>query len=580
MRLAAVDPSAQALGLEVGMTLADARGRCPDLASAPHDPAADARALAGVIAACARFTPAVAPDPPDGIVLDITGCAHLFGGEAAMRRTVIALVVQHGFTARAALADNAAAARALARHGRAGTTGDADDIAELPIAALGLAADGAVALRRAGLTRLGELAARPLAAIAARFGATVVLRLRQILGEADSPIAPTPPRPRLHRTARFAEPIARTDDVLEVIETLLDEAAAILAQAGQGGRWFQAVLHRSDGARAALAVETGLPCRDPRVVLRLFAERIDSLSDPLDPGFGFDAITLTVARRQALAVRQIALEGATTGMSRPEGGGPGDDLYGLLDRLAVRLSRDALCVLHPGDTHIPEAAQVLAPIATKGMSGWESDRDPAAPIPYPAQPKPVEGGTRQDGGRGFDELGLSGKWRASGSRLNPNANVFIVGREMRRPGIDASIEECSSPRLCDSRLALVASPDPPRPRDPAFHASGGSPARPLYLFDPPQPVRAIAEVPDGPPKRFRWRGQLHVVLLAEGPERIAAEWWRRREGHRQDVPAERRGLTRDYYRIEDSAGRRYWIFRHGAFAETPDPGWYIHGLFA
>ncbi len=105
---------------------------------------------------------------------------------------------------------------------------------------------------------------------------------------------------------------------------------------------------------------------------------------------------------------------------------------------------------------------------------------------------------------------------------------------------------------------------------------GEPPLRPLFLFDPPQPVEVIAEVPDGPPHRFRWRRTLHEVRLYEGPERIASEWWQRRGGEH----AGKGGLTRDYYRIEDARGRRYWLFRHGLYDEKRDPRWYLHGLFA
>jgi protein ImuB len=102
------------------------------------------------------------------------------------------------------------------------------------------------------------------------------------------------------------------------------------------------------------------------------------------------------------------------------------------------------------------------------------------------------------------------------------------------------------------------------------------PLRPLFLFDPPQRIETIAEVPDGPPRRFSWNGTTHEVLRSEGPERIASEWWRRLGG---EWPG-RGGLTRDYYRIEDRGGGRYWVFRHGLYSEQPQPGWYIHGLFA
>ncbi|MBC7987099.1 MAG: DNA polymerase Y family protein, partial [Sphingomonadaceae bacterium] len=106
----------------------------------------------------------------------------------------------------------------------------------------------------------------------------------------------------------------------------------------------------------------------------------------------------------------------------------------------------------------------------------------------------------------------------------------------------------------------------PKPRE------GDPPMRPLHLFDPPQPIEVIAPLPDGPPHQFRWRRARHEVTRFEGPERIAAEWWRRRDG---------KGRTRDYYRIEDVCGRRYWVFRHGLYGEAEVlPRWYMHGLFA
>ena len=102
--------------------------------------------------------------------------------------------------------------------------------------------------------------------------------------------------------------------------------------------------------------------------------------------------------------------------------------------------------------------------------------------------------------------------------------------------------------------------------------------RPLRLFQRPEPIEAIAEVPDGPPVRFRWRRVLHEVARVEGPERIAMEWWHDADGNK---------LTRDYFRVESRQGARVWLYREGLFGrETGQPGmpekptWYLHGLFA
>jgi protein ImuB len=468
LRLAALDARALGEGLVSGMTLADARARCPDLLTRPADPEADARELEWLAERMRRFTPMVALDPPDGLLLDISGCAHLFGGEAALVRQVRG---HAGYASHVGLGPNAMAARALARHGRGQDRGQGADVTTLPVAALDLEDGALAALRRAGLRTIGDLARRPMAMIAARFGAQAVARLRQILGEASSPLDPRRPAEPIRADARFPEPIARTDDVMDVIEGLLAQAAEQMEARHLGGRRFLVRLVRSDGARRDLAIETGQPVRDPAAVMRLLRERIDTLADPIDPGFGFDAVQLAVPHTEPLVERQRTLEGGAQA-HRQEG------VVALIDRLGIRIGRDRVRRIAPCDRHLPEAAQRLVPAAqVQAQASWNTD---------------------------------------------------------------------------ESR-----------------------PPRPLLLLDPPQSVDVIAGVPDGPPLRFRWRGQLHEVRLAEGPERIAAEWWRRREGHQPGGA----GRTRDYYRIEDGEGRRYWMFRHGLFGEEADIRWYLHGLF-
>ena len=469
MRLAAVSPEARRLGLAPGMTLADARAQVPDLAVHDHDPEADLGWLDRLAGGGLRYTPMVAGDPPDGLLLDITGCAHLFGGEQEVERDAGQRLTKLGMDVRCARAGTAEAARALARYGN----GKGEDaLHELPVAALRLDPEAELGLRRAGLKTLGDVARRPRAAIAARFGEAAVTALRRLLGEARGPLDPRLAEPPVSLLRRFAEPVARTGHVLAALEELAGEAVSALERRERGGRRFEALLFRADGLVRRLAVETGRATRDVAAVMRLLNERIDGLSDPIDPGFGFDAVRLTVPRAEPLAPAQLPLEGGETG----EG-----EVAALLDRLSTRLGRGRVRRFAPAGTHVPEQLQIAFP-AVEQRSG--------------------------------------GEWPVSGK--------------------------------------------------------GDPPMRPLHLFDPPEPISVIAEVPDGPPRRFRWRRTLRDVTRYEGPERIASEWWRARG----DPLGERR-LTRDYYRIEDSAGRRYWVFRHGLVSrEKPDPRWYLHGLFA
>ncbi|GLK80857.1 Y-family DNA polymerase [Methylopila turkensis] len=471
LRLAAASREASALGLTFGLTLADARARIPGLVAADHDPAADDALLARMAETCDRWTPLVALDPPHGLILDITGCAHLFGGEADLRRRIAGLFRRNGLATRAAIAGTPDAARALARYGRvpiAPPGGEAEAVRPLTVAALGLAEDVRRALSLAGLTRIADLADRPSRPLAARFGEDLPTRLRRTLGEEDRRITPLRPRPACRVQQMFAEPIAHNDAIEATIRDLLGKAMELLEAAGQGGRAFEASFFRTDGAVRRVDVATGRPTRDVAAVLRLLRARIEALADPLDPGFGFDLIRLAVPVAEPLAQLQPQFDGETR---------EDEAVSDLVDRLVARFGASRVLRFSAADSHDPTRA----------------------------------------------------------SRLVPATSLVA---------------------------ATSASPPPEEPGEP--------PLRPLRMFDPPQPIETLAETPDGPPLRFRWRRVLHSVARAEGPERIAPEWWRE-----PDAP------TRDYYRVEDAEGRRFWVFRAGLYErETDRPRWYLHGLFA
>lgn len=502
MRIVAVDAWALRLGIAPGLTLADARARVPDLAAIDHDPHADMTWLERIADGCDRYTPMVALDPPDGITLDISGAEHLFGGEAALAADAERRIGALGLHLRHAIAGTPEAAQALARFQTMPAPDEAAAVRRLPVAALRLEEDVEVALGRAGLKTIGDLAQRPSAPIAARFGAETVAALDRLIGHADSRIMPRRALPALLFERHFAEPIAQTEAALATLAELAQEAAQTLEERRSGGRRFAARLYRSDGLTRDLAIETSLPTRDPKLVIRLMRERIDALADPIDPGFGFDMVRLAVPVVETLGASQLALEGGAVSE---------DALAALVDRLGTRLGRGRVRRFAPRDTHRPEQRALPLPaMDLPSPSAWE------APIP------------------------------------------------------------------------------------------GEPPLRPLHLFDPPQRIEVLAEVPDGPPRRFRWRRTHHDVTRFEGPERIASEWWRVKVERlpdpepsvvhphpgRDDLeekeemppaphPRPRPLLTRDYFRVEDARGRRFWLFRHGLYGrETSQPDWYIHGLFA
>lgn len=461
---------ALALGLSPGLTLADARARIPNLAVADHDPIADAAFLSRAAEACGRWTPLVALDPPDGLLLDVSGCAHLFGSEAVLRDDVVRRFRGGKIEVRATIACAPDSARALARFGNVAVVpegGDAVAVRPLPIEALELPEQTRAALSLAGMKCVADLADRPSQPLAARFGQDLTTRLQRLLGVEDRRIIALRPRPAYVAEQRFAEPITHADAIEHALEPLIEQIVGMLESAGQGGRRFEATFFRIDGATRRIAIETGRPSRDPRAIFRLMQTKLDALADPLDPGYGFDLIRLAAPVAEPLAPLQPSFDGKTSEV---------DEIADLIDRLVARFGAGRVLRFAEVDTHDPVRSSRLVPVL------GASDR----PAP----------------------------WR--------------------------------SPEL------------------------GEPPSRPLQLFDPPQPIETIAETPDGPPIRFRWRRVLHEVARAEGPERIAPEWWRN--------PTR---PTRDYYRVEDKDGRRFWIYRDGLYGrETDRPRWYLHGLFA
>jgi len=488
-----VDAAAAALGLHPGMPLADARALEPGLAVRDADPLADRRALDDLADWCGRYTPWVATAPEldqgaGGLWLDVTGAAHLFGGEAALLADLIARLAGFGYTARAALAESPGAAWALARFDGRAASGlvlppgaVAAALRDLPVAGLRLTPATVGDLQRFGLGRIGSLYDIARAPLAARFGAVVARRLDQALGRLREPISPRRPVPERRARRGFAEPIATDAAIACAVRGLLAELCAGLERQGRGARRLELAIFRLDGAVRRLPIGTHRAVRAPEHLFRLLAEHLDKL----DYTVGVEVMTLAATATEPMAAVQMSLRtpspdrGESASRRKPPANhlhSAGPDIAPLLDRLTNRLGRASVTRPVARASHLPERAQILLPLLD------------AAP-PAPAAPS---------------------------ESFRPKA------------------------------------------------------ARPPRLLVRPEPIEAIALVPDDPPRQFRWRGRTHQVRRAEGPERIAPEWWRRD------------GAARDYYRIEDSEGGRFWVYRDGLYdaPQAAEPRWYLHGLFA
>ena len=446
----------------------------PALAVMPEDQAADARLLDAIAGWCQRYTPLVAANPPDGILLDISGCAHLFDGEERLGEDLLARVTSFGFSARAAIAPTIGAAWAAARFADGSVTaqgGERELLTPMPLAALRLPTDMVAALARLGLKRVADILDLPRAPLTARFGIDLLRQLDRALGREDEPLSPLLPVAPYAAERSFPEPIAREEDVLATVEGLARRIETTLAARGDGARRLELALFRTDGLVKRIAAGTSRPVRDPHTIRALFVERLAALGDEIDPGFGFDLARLSVLVAEPCPSQQIGL-GAREDQA---------ELDRLVNRLSARLGRQRVSRFVAHDSHIPELAAASVPAQTMGQgeAGWDA---------------------------------------------------------FRRFRIEAQL----SPR-------------------------------PLRLLARPEPIEDVfALAPDGPPVRFRWRRALHEVVAAEGPERIEAVWW-----------SEAGGRTRDYFRVEDKTGLRFWLFRAGLYRDlTAPPRWFLHGMYA
>ena len=387
-RVMAADALAHAAGLETGMALAQARAMVPGLQARPHAPHEDARLLEAIADWADRYTPLVGRHPPDGLLLDITGAAHLKGGEAALRADLLMRLAHQGFAASVAIAPSPGAAWALARcpggisivpPGASQADLDAA-LAPLPVSGLRLASESVAALRRVGLKRIGDLIGRPRSALAARFGANLIIRLDQARGIDNETISPRQPVPPAQVEQGWAEPIVTNEAVAEACRGLGVQIAALLADRGQGATALQLAVYRVDGLVKRIDLKLASPCRDAKTLASLLALRLGSLDDPLDPGFGYDLVRLAATGVAASGPECRTLPGISAQMDATELTAARAHL---IDRLTARFGDQGICVTVCSATHIPEQAarlirltQMPSPHAEAGLKHAEPQLRP------------------------------------------------------------------------------------------------------------------------------------------------------------------------------------------------------------
>lgn len=382
--IAAVDAAARSLGVAPGMTVTRARTFAPELIVIDAEPDADAEGLRRLaLWMGARYAPLVAPDPPDGIWLDVAGCAALFSTERTLLKDLHRRTAAFGLSVQIAVADTAGCAHAVARHvpaGRPVTVEPGDHrkaISLLSVSALRLDGPTVDGLRKLGFERIEQLIGAPRAPLAKRFGRVLYRRLDQALGNVAEPIEPVFPEhvPRARRG--FLEPIATPEAFGRVIGDLVADAVGQLVRIGKGARRLDCLFHRVDGHVQAVRVGTATPSRDPAHLAKLLRDKVETV----EPGLGIEAMTLVVPLAEPMATRQ------GEGLEAPGSGGP--DLATLIDALTNRFGGGSLHRTAPRASAMPErSVDRPAALAPPRAAAWDDD------LPRPARmlarPEPVD----------------------------------------------------------------------------------------------------------------------------------------------------------------------------------------------
>ncbi len=460
----AADALAESVGLHIGMPATKAQALVPGLALLDADPVGDVEALDRLAVWALRFSPMVAADPPDGLVIDTTGADHLHGGEEPMLRTLVERFAASDLEVRVAIADTWGAAHAAARYAGAAMVivepGQTERGLEgLPLASLRLPERMRGDLHVLGFATIGDLVAQPRAPLVQRFGPQLVRRIDQAFGTVPEPIEPVRSPDLVEVRRVFGEPIGAAETIRRYTGKLVLQLVAELERRHLGARRLDLLFGRVDNHWEAIRIGMGRPERDAKRLTRLLCDRIETV----DPGFGIEVMTLAATLAEPLGAHQVV----SSLVEEPE-----TDVSSLIDILANRIGERRLYRFAPVASDVPERSVArVEPMSFDDGASWDDH------------------------------------W-----------------------------------------------------------------PRPSRLLPRPEPVETMALLPDHPPVWFAWRGQRRRVRRADGPERVFGEWWKR------EAEA---ATVRDYFRVEDDAGERFWIFRAGD-GEHPETGshrWFLHGVF-
>ncbi|HET9824094.1 MAG TPA: DNA polymerase Y family protein [Chitinophagaceae bacterium] len=460
MIVTAANSIAEEQGVETRMVVADARVLIPFLKVFDDKPGISDKLLTRLAEWCIRYTPSVAVDPPDGLILDVTGCTHLWGSERNYLENITTRLKKLGYNNRLAIADTVGCAWAISHFGehsyivKSGEQTTA--LLSLPPTALRLNENIVERLHKLGLKRIRDFIGMPRSSLRRRFGPEFLEKIDLALGYQEEKIQPVHPIEPYHERLPCLEPIITATGIEIALQRMLETLCDRLQQEQKGIRAAVFKCYRIDGKIEKVEIGTNRATHNTKHIFKLFEIKLPTI----EPALGIELFTLEAPKVEDVSPSQEKLWDKTCGLDNVA-------LSELLDRLSGKMGANLIHRYLPDEHYWPERSTKLAlSLQEKATAKWRTDRP-----------------------------------------------------------------------------------------------------RPLQLLSNPEPVEVTAPIPDYPPMLFRYKGKLHKVIKADGPERIEQEWWI------QD------GQHRDYYYVEDEQGCRYWLFRSGHYTDR-SYSWFIHGFFA
>ena len=456
----AANTIAEQEGIYKGIVAADAKAIFPDLIVHDDKPELAEKLLKALAKYCIRYCPVVAINLPDGLILDATGCSHLWGGDLLYVTTIINRFKSFGYDVKAGMADTIGAAWAITHFDEREIVIDSKQqyfaLLFLSPAALRLDHETVELLYKLGLGQIQHFIGMPRSVLKRRFGNHLIQRLDQALGYEVEIIHPVIEPPLYHERLPCLEFILTRKGIEIALERVLESLCTSLKKEQKGLRQASFKCYRIDGKIQQIDIGVNAASCNSKHLFKLFELKLDSI----EPEPGIELFILEASKVEEIQAMQEKLWLRNFGLHDVK-------FSELLDRITNKIGANTIQRYLPDEHYWPERSIRSAALSEQINTPWKIDKP-----------------------------------------------------------------------------------------------------RPIQLLPTPERIEVTAPIPDYPPMLFRYKGKLHKIKKADGPERIEREWWIEEGAHR------------DYYSAEDEEGNRYWLFRSGHYANDKNPEWFIHGFFA